>query len=117
MDFIKFNSFLDENPEYKAQYERLTDEDKQQLYEAAKNVEKIAYRLLAYIRVYVEQATKIYKTTISRYPNKRVVYLALCSKKERIRKKNMHRIIKNMLKIYKREGIYYGQRTVKKRVT
>ena len=98
MDFNNFERFFDENPEYKAEYDSLTDEEKQKLTEALKNAEKFVYDFIAFMREFIKQAVNIYKNVISQYPNKRVVHLALYSKKERTRKKNMHRIIKDFQK-------------------
>lgn len=93
-----FENFLEENPEYKEKYNALTDEKKQQLTEAIKTAEK-AINALVLVPIVLEltkQVVELCKNIISLYPNKRVVHLALHSKKKRVRKKNMHRIIKDM---------------------
>ena len=95
---MDFEKWLNENPEQKERYERFTAEEKQQLAEAVKKVERIVEYLLPTIREVAKVAFNISKKIISHYPNKRVVYLATHSKKPRIRKKNMHRIIKDVQK-------------------
>lgn len=42
----------------------------------------------------VKNMTEIYEAAINSYPNKRVLYLAKYHPKERIRKKNMRRVLK-----------------------
>lgn len=95
---VNFEKFLEENPEQKEKYEALTDEEREQLTEAVKTVEDIFYSLISTIREYANQAVKLCERIISLYPNKRVVHLAKRSKKSRVRKKNMHRIIKDVQK-------------------
>lgn len=100
---MKFDEFLNENPEYKEKYERLTDEEKQQLTEAVKTVEKIWESLFPTIRELANQVVKMCQQFLSLYPNKRVVHLAVRSKKARVRKKNMNRILKDVQR-YSREN-------------
>ena len=85
---MKFDEFLNENPATKEKYDLLTDDEKRQLTEAIKSVERIVEVLF--------QMVKVCGKMVSAYPNKRIVYLALRSKKARVRKKNMHRIIKDL---------------------
>lgn len=100
---VNFETFLEENTDYKEKYNALTDEGKQQLTECLKTVERIVDILFPTIREITNQVVKIYQKTISLYPNKRVVHLALRSKKARVRKKNMHRILKDIQR-YSREN-------------
>lgn len=103
---VSFEKYLEENPEWKEKYERLTDEEKQQLTEAAKTIENVVYRLFEFAK----QAVKVCEKTISLYPNKRVVHLAKHSKKERVRKKNIHRIIKDVQRYIERERANNGRK-------
>lgn len=90
---MKFDEFLNENPATKEKYDLLTDDEKRQLTEAVKTIEDIWFSLISTIREVAEQAIKL---CISLYPNKRVVHLAVRSKKARVRKKNMNRILKDI---------------------
>ena len=107
---VSFEKYLEENPEYKERYERLTDEEKQQLTEAAKTVECIVENLFPTIQNIAKQMFKICERIISLYPNKRVVHLAKHSKKERVRKKNIHRIIKDVQRYIERERANNGRK-------
>ena len=42
----------------------------------------------------IKQLCDVLDDAVKSYPNKRVIWLALYHKKERVRKKNLHRIIK-----------------------
>ena len=42
----------------------------------------------------IKNMTEIYEATINSYPNKRVLHLAKYHPKERVRKKNMRRVLK-----------------------
>lgn len=107
---VSFEKYLEDNPEWKEKYERLTDEEKQQLTEATKIVECIVESLFPTIQNIAKQMFKICEKTISLYPNKRVVHLAKYSKKERVRKKNLHRIIKDVQRYIERERANNGRK-------
>lgn len=68
------------------------------LAEAFQNLSRFIEEAIPIIREYAKIAVKICEKCISLYPNKRVVHLALHAKKERTRKKNMHRILKDIQK-------------------
>ena len=95
---MDFKQFLDENPEIKAKYERFTDEEKEKLSEAVKYVESIAANVVSVLQRFAIQVSKIAKKVVETYPNRRVFYLAMYSKKKRTRKKNMRRILKDIQK-------------------
>lgn len=96
---MSIEEWLDENPEYKAKYEAMTDEEKQQLVESAERIECAvnATRLL------VKRAVEAIKNFLDDYPNKRVMRLALYGKNKRVRKKNMNRIKKDLKRYIKNE--------------
>ena len=51
--------------------------------------------------------TKLLDDILKSYPDKRIVRLAFCHKKERVRKKNRNRIAKYYAKAVKRDGCYW----------
>lgn len=55
-------------------------------------IQKVADAFVPLIAEAVKNISKIYEWLINAYPNKRVLYLAKYHPKERIRKKNMHRV-------------------------
>jgi translation initiation factor 2 alpha subunit (eIF-2alpha) len=95
---MDFEKYLNENPEYKEKYGRLTTEEVRQLAECIRIASEIVETIIPIVREIVKTATAVIKEVISLYPNKRVVYLAVYGKNERTRKKNLHRIIKDMQK-------------------
>ncbi len=88
---MNIETFFEGNPEYIEKYNALTDEEKERITEVAKTVEMTVSALFEAAK----QAVELYNKIISSCPNKRVVYLALHSKKERVRKKNVRRILKD----------------------
>ena len=52
----------------------------------------------------VDNLANLLNGPLKSYPNKRIVWLAFCHKKERVRKKNFNRIIKYYAKAVKRDG-------------
>lgn len=98
MDIEDFKKYLEENPEYKEKYGRMTVDEIRQLVEYMKVAASIVESVLPIVREVMKQAYEMTKNIIRLYPNRRVVYLALCSKQKRTRKKNLHRIIKDMQK-------------------
>lgn len=88
---MNIETFFERNPEYIEKYNALTDEEKERITEAVKTVEMTISDLFEAVK----QAVELYNKIISSYSNKRVVYLALHSKKERVRKKNVRRILKD----------------------
>lgn len=95
---IDFEKSFEENPEFKEKYNALTDEEKRQLTEAAETAERVVNNLLPTIKEVANWMVKLCEKIISAYPNRRVIHLAVRSKKARVRKKNMHRIIKDVQK-------------------
>ena len=59
----------------------------------ATKIKEIVTSLLNFVKSVFELSERVIKI----YPNKRVLYLALHSKKKRTRKKNVHRIIREMI--------------------
>ncbi len=57
-------------------------------------IQEIGVAVISAFRKIAEQISQQIIAVIKLYPNKRVVYLALHHPKERVRKKNMHRILK-----------------------
>lgn len=88
----RLEDWLDENSEYKEKYDAMTDEERKQLSEAAEKVESIVNATFLIVKRAAEALNKF----LDEYPNKRVMHLALHSKKKKIRKKNMNRIKKDM---------------------
>ena len=88
---MNVETFFEGNPEYIEKYNALTDEEKERITEAVKTVEMTVSDLFEAVK----QVVELYNKIISSYPNKRVVYLALHSKKKRVRRKNTRRILKD----------------------
>ena len=95
----RIEDWIDENPEFKEKYDAMTDEEREQLSEAAKKVESIIDATLTIIK----RAAEALNIFLDEYPNKRVLRLALHSKKKRTRKKNMNRIKKDMERYIRNE--------------
>lgn len=57
-------------------------------------IQEIGIAVISAFKGIAEQISQQIIAVIKLYPNKRVVYLALHHPKERVRKKNMHRILK-----------------------
>lgn len=70
----------------------------QTLAETFQNVCRLIEEAMPILMEFASRAVKICEKVIATYPNRRVVHLALHSKKERVRKKNMQRIIKDIQK-------------------
>lgn len=62
--------------------------------ECARIVQEIMDVLVPYIQPAIEQIKRLWDLILESYPNKRIVWLALHHKKERVRKKNRNRILK-----------------------
>lgn len=95
----KIEDWIDENPKFKEKYDAMTDEERKQLSEAAEKVESIINATLQIVKRAVEALNEF----LDEYPNKRVMRLALHSKKKRTRKKNMNRIKKDMERYIRNE--------------
>lgn len=77
--------------------ELLSEEQKQQLEDFCKAIIEAAKKVIELIRPLIDWVQKLV-IHILNYPNKRMVYLALHAKKERVRQKNRNRIINDILK-------------------
>ena len=75
----------------------LTDEEQEKLEDFCKAIIEMVNKIIEVMQPLFDLFKK-FIILISNYPNKRVVYLALYAKKERIRKKNRNRIINDILK-------------------
>lgn len=82
-----------ENPEAKAAYDKLTDEQKAKAECAVYMIGRALNGLIPFIETAIKTFRDFSNTFIEMYPNKRVVYLASHGK-PRVRKKNRRRIIK-----------------------
>lgn len=61
---------------------------------AAEALGEMARQLAPTVKLILEMCKTTCETILEQYPNKRVVHLAKHAKKERVRKKNINRIIK-----------------------
>lgn len=75
----------------------LTGEMQKQLEDFCKAVPEMVKKVIEAMQPLVDLFIK-FVIYISNYPNKRMVYLALYAKKERVRQKNRNRIINDILK-------------------
>jgi len=74
-----------------------TSEMQKRLEDFCKAVSEMVKKMIEAIRPLIDLFKK-FVIYISNYPNKRMVYLALYAKKERVRQKNRNRIINDLLK-------------------
>lgn len=74
-----------------------TSEMQKQIDDFCKALIEMAKRMIEAVRPLIDLFKK-FVIYISNYPNKRMVYLALYAKKERVRQKNRNRIINDILK-------------------
>ena len=93
---MSIEEWLDENPEYKEKYEALTDEERQQLVDAVEKIKNEVSSLLSATLSVIQRMCEAFKKFLDKYPNKRVIHLLAHSKKKRVRKKNVHRMQKDM---------------------
>lgn len=101
---MDIETYLARNPKHKEAFDLMPIEKQKQCIEAFNNVALVVDALLPTIKKLAQQYAVIAKKVISAYPNKRVVHLALHGKKKRTRKKNMHRILKDVQKWKRREN-------------
>ena len=103
---MDIETYLARNPKHKEAFDIMPIEKQKECVDAFNNVSNVIDALLPTIKKIAQQVADIYRKIISAYPNKRVVHLALHSKKKRTRKKNIHRILKDVQKWQRRE---YGE--------
>ena len=90
-----------EKPELKAAYEKLTDEQKEKAELGCYMIGRALNGLIPFIANTIKVVQELSKTIIEMYLNKRVLHLALYSKKKRTRKKNIRRISKYFCEVSK----------------
>lgn len=74
-----------------------TDEMQKRLDDFCKAVSEVVKKMIEAMQPLIDLFKK-FVIYISNYPNKRMVYLALYAKKERVRQKNRNRIINDWMK-------------------
>lgn len=101
---MDIKTYLAINPKYKEVFDLMSDEEKQKLVAAFGMVSRLVENLVPICKELAKSVAAICRKIIAAYPNKRVVHLAFHGKKKRTRKKNMHRILKDVQKWKRREN-------------
>lgn len=74
-----------------------TDEMQKRVDDFCKAVSEVVKKMIEAMQPLIDLCKK-FVIYVSNYPNKRMVYLALYAKKERVRQKNQNRIINDWMK-------------------